>query len=78
MTTKTIHHPITGEEIDLATDETLQRIAWPGAPVLVVTAIRPTYRAPDGELAYRLARPSCTTWNPVGAMTLHPLPEQHP
>lgn len=71
-------HPTTGEPINLAPDETLQRIAWSGAPVLVVTAIRPTHRAPGGELAYRLARPSCTTWNPVGAMALQPLLEPHP
>ena len=69
-------HPTTGEPITLAPDETLHRIAWPGAPVLVITATRPTSQAPEGELAYRLARPSCTTWNPVGAMALEPWLEQ--
>lgn len=70
-----IRHPATGETIELAADERLCRIAWPGAPVLVIVAQRPTYRAPDGELSYRLAVPRCQMWNPVGAMTLEPWPE---
>ena len=73
-----IRHPATGEPIELAADETLQRIAWPGAPVLVITAIRPTYRAPAGELAYRLARPGCQEWSPVGGMALEPWPAAEP
>ena len=71
-------HPATGEPIELAPDETLQRFAWPGAPVLVVVAHRPTHRAPDGELAYRLARPGCQAWNPVGDAPLAPWPAPAP
>ena len=51
-----IRHPTTGEPIAQGPGEQLQRIAWPGAPVVVVTATRPTLRAPAGELLYRLAR----------------------
>ena len=47
-----IHHPTTGEPIAQGPGEQLQRIAWPGAPVVVVT--RP---GSAGELLYRLARP---------------------
>jgi hypothetical protein len=32
-----IHHPTTGEPIALGPGEQLQRIAWHGAPVVVVT-----------------------------------------
>ena len=64
-----IRHPATGEPIALGPGEQLHRIGWPGAPVLVVTA-----RAPGGELLYRLARPSCKTWNPVDALQLEPWP----
>lgn len=70
-----IRHPATGESIELAADETLHRIAWPGPPVLVITAIRPTYRCPEGEHAYRLARSGPGTWNPVGLLKLAPWPE---
>jgi hypothetical protein len=49
--------------------EQLQRIAWPGAPVAVVT--RP---GPAGELVYRLARPSCQTWNPSDGLRFEPWP----
>ena len=69
-----IRHPATGEPIALGPDEQLHRIGWPGAPVLVVTATRATARAPAGELLYRLARPSCKTWNPVDALKLEPWP----
>ena len=69
-----IRHPATGEPITLGPGEQLQRIAWPGAPVLVVTATRPTPRAPAGELLYRLARPSCQTWNTVDGLQLEPWP----
>lgn len=69
-----IRHPATGELIELAADERLCRIAWSGAPVLVVVATRPTSRAPAGELAYRLARPSCRTWNPAEGLPLEPWP----
>ena len=70
-----MHHPTTGEPIELAPDETLQRFTWPGTrPVLVITAIRPTYRAPFGELAYRLAHPGCQQWNPVEDALLEPWP----
>ena len=62
-------HPATGEPITLAPGEQLQRICWHGAPVLVVTAL-----APGGELLYRLARPSCQTWNPVDGLPLEPWP----
>ena len=58
MMPEPIKHPITGEPITLNPGEQLQRIAYPGAPVVVVT--RP---GPAGELLYRLARPSCQTWN---------------
>ena len=54
-----IAHPGIGEPITLAPAEQLQRIAWPGAPIVVVTANRPTLRALAGELVYRLPRPSC-------------------
>jgi hypothetical protein len=67
-------HPATGEPITLAPGEQLQRICWHGAPVLVVTATRATARAPGGELLYRLARPSCQTWNPVDRLPLEPWP----
>ena len=69
-----IRHPVTGDLIELAADERLCRILGPGPVVLAVVATRPTYRAPDGELAYRLAVPRCQTWNPVGGMTLEPWP----
>ena len=62
-------HPATGEPITLAPGEQLQRICWHGAPVLVVTAL-----APGGVLLYRLARPSCQTWNPVDGLPLEPWP----
>jgi hypothetical protein len=42
--------------------------------VLVVVATRPTLRAPAGELLYRLARPSCQTWNPADGLCIEPLP----
>jgi hypothetical protein len=64
-----IRHPATGEPITLAPGEQLQRIAWPGAPVLVVT--RP---GPAGELLYRLARPSCQTWNTAAGLRFEPWP----
>jgi hypothetical protein len=67
-------HPATGEPIALGPDEQLHRIGWPGAAVLVVTATRATARAPGGEFLYRLARPSCKTWNPVDALKLEPWP----
>ena len=67
-----IRHPATGEAIDLAPDERLCGITWPGASVLAVVATRPTYRAPDGELAYRLAVPRCQTWNPAEGLSLEP------
>jgi hypothetical protein len=51
--------------------EQLQRIAWPGAPVEVV-ATRPTFRPLAGELAYRLARSSCSVWNPAEGLPLEP------
>ena len=70
-----LRHPATGEPLTLAPDERLCRFAWSGAPVLVVVAIRPTYRAPAGELAYRLARPTCQTWNPAEGLPLEPWPE---
>mgnify|MGYP001809903024 CR=1 FL=1 len=70
--TQLLFHPATGELIELAPDEQLQQIAWPGAPVLVITAQRPTHQAPAGEPAYRLARPCCRTWNPVGELPLEP------
>jgi hypothetical protein len=69
-----IHHPATGEPIELGPDERLCRIAWPGAPVLVIVATQPTYRAPAGELAYRLARPRCRGWNPAEGLPLEPWP----
>lgn len=65
-------HPKTGELIDLAADERVQRILWPGAPVLVITAHRPTYRSPAGEQAYRLARADCSAWNPAKGLQLEP------
>ena len=40
-----------------------------GAPVVVVT--RP---GPAGELLYRLARPSCQTWNPADGLRFEPWP----
>jgi hypothetical protein len=58
-----IRHPATGEPIALGPGEQLQRIAWPGAPVVVVT--RP---GPAGELLYLLARPSCQTWTPADGL----------
>ena len=64
-----IHHPATGEPIAQGPGEQLQRIAWPGAPVVVVT--RP---GPAGELVYRLARPSCQTWNPAAGLRFEPWP----
>ncbi len=67
-----ILHPATGKPIALAPDEQLQRIVWPGAPVLVITAHRPTYRSPAGELAYRLARPDGSAWNPAEGLQLEP------
>ena len=67
-----IRHPTTGQLIELAPDEALHRIAWPGAPVLVIVAVRPTFRAPAGELAYKLANPICTTWNPAENLALEP------
>lgn len=69
-----IRHPTTGDPIELAPDERLCRIAWAGAPVLVVVAQRPTHRSPDGEPAYRLARPSCRVWNPAEGLPLEPWP----
>lgn len=70
-----IRHPATGALIELGPDERLCRIAWPGAPVLVVVATRPTYRAPAGELAYRLAGSRGETWCPVWPLKLEPWPE---
>jgi hypothetical protein len=67
------HHPATGDLIDLAPDETLQRIAWPGAPVVVLT--RP---GPAGELLYRLAQPSCQTWNTAAGLRFEPWPAAAP
>ena len=64
-----IRHPTTGEPIAQGPGEQLQRIAWPGAPVVVVT--RP---GPAGELVYRLARPSCQTWNPADGLRFEPWP----
>ena len=69
-----IRHPVTGDPIAQGPGEQLQRIAWPGAPVVVVTATRPTLRAPAGELLYRLARPSCQTWNPADGLRFEPWP----
>lgn len=69
------NHPATGEPITLADGEELQRIAWSGAPVLVITATRPTARCPEGEVVYRLARPGCRTWNPIDGLKLAPWPE---
>ena len=63
-----IRHPITGEPATLGPGERLQRIAWSGAPVVVVT--RP---GPAGELLYRLARPSCQTWDPADGLRFEPL-----
>jgi len=54
-----IRHPITGEPVTLG----------PGAPVVVVT--RP---GPAGGLVYRLARPSCQTWNPADGLRFEPWP----
>ena len=53
-----IRHPITAEPVTLGSGEHLQRIAWPGAPVVVVN--RP---GPAGELLYMRARCSCQRWN---------------
>lgn len=64
------NHPATGEPITLADGEELQRIAWPGAPVLVITT-----RNAEGEPIYRLARAGCRTWNPLGSMKVAPWPE---
>jgi hypothetical protein len=69
-----IHPTTTGEPIAQGPGEQLQRIAWPGAPVVVVTATRPTLQAPAGELLYRLARPSCQTWNPADGLRFEPWP----
>ena len=68
-----IRHPTTGEPIEPGPDETLQRIAWPGSPVVVLT--RP---GPAGELLYRLARADCQQWNPVGDVPLEPWPAAAP
>lgn len=67
-------HPATGDPIEVGPDERLCRIGWAGAPVLVLVAIRPTYRAPAGELAYRLAVPRCQAWNPAEGLRLEPWP----
>lgn len=67
-----IDHLATGELIELAPGEQLLQIAWPGNPVLVLVAHRLTQRALEGELAYRLARPSCNTWIPTAELTLEP------
>ena len=64
-----IRHPTTGEPIEPGPDETLQRIAWPGAPVVVLT--RP---GPAGELLYRLAQSSCQTWNSAEGLPLQSWP----
>ena len=69
-----IRHPATGDLIEVGPDETLHQIAWPGPPVLVIVATRPTYRAPEGERAYRLASPHCQVWNPVDPLKLEPWP----
>ena len=42
---------------------------YPEAPVVVVT--RP---GPDGALLYRLARPSCQTWNTAAGLRFEPWP----
>jgi hypothetical protein len=68
-----ISHPTTGEPITLGPGELLQRIAWPGAPVLVTT--RP---GPAGELLYRLARPSCQTWNTAAGLCFEAWPAAVP
>lgn len=67
-----ICYPVTGSLIESEPDEQLCRIAWPGAPVLVVVATRPTYRAPAGEMAYRLAGSRAQVWYPVGLLKLAP------
>ena len=64
-----IRHPITGDPIEVGPGEQLQRIAWHGAPVVVVT--RPGLA---GELLYRLARPSCREWNPAAGLRFEPWP----
>ena len=51
-----IRHPTTGEPVAQGPGEQLQRIAWPGAPVVVATAPRPTLRA-GFELERRKGRP---------------------
>jgi hypothetical protein len=68
-----IRHPITGEPIAQGPGEQLQRIGWPGAPVLVLT--RP---GPAGELLYRLARPSGQTWNPAAGLCFELWPAAAP
>lgn len=70
-----LRHPATGDPIELGPDERLCRVAGPGPVVLAVVATRPTYRAPEGEPAYRLAAARCQTWNPVGALRLEPWSE---
>ena len=63
-------HPATGEPITLEPGEQLQRIAWPGATVLVVTRT-----GKGGELIYRLASARCQTWNPAHSLPLEPWPQ---
>lgn len=43
--------------------------------MLVVVATRPTYRAPAGELAYRLAGSRGQAWYLVWLLKLEPWPE---
>jgi hypothetical protein len=64
-----INHPATGEPIAQCPGEQLQEIARPGAPVLVTT--RP---GPAGEVLYRLARPSCQTWNTAAGLCFEAWP----
>lgn len=41
-----LHHPTSGEPIELAADERLCRIAWPGVPVVGIVAQRLTTGPP--------------------------------
>jgi hypothetical protein len=43
----------------------------------LVTATRPTLRGPAGGLVYRLARPSCQTWNPADGLPFDLWPPCH-